>query len=158
MAERLNLELLLRLAADTTSGDWLLNESANYQGQPDLVGASIETPEVFIAEVRGAVVIDGRRHEQHTANARWIVETQPRRLLPLLAGCLWRAIDKAPRDGTKVDLWRSGQRLTGYWWDTKRRAWVTEHGYPVVTNVLTTPPTHFMIPPAGPSAAPEGAR
>jgi len=152
MVGPLSLQELLQLASSTTPGLWLLNEASNYQGQNDLVGASIETNEVFIAEIRGAVVIAGNRHEEHTANARWIEATQPERLLPLLAQAHWQTIDKAPLDGTEVDLWRNGQRLVGYWWDIKRQAWVTEYGYPVVTNVLTSPPSHFMIPAPGPVA------
>jgi hypothetical protein len=151
MAEPISFEELQRLAPSTTPGTWLLNEAANYQGEADLVGASIETKEVFIAEIRGAVEIAGNRHEEHTANARWVEATQPERLLPLLAQACWQTIDKAPRDGTEVDLWRDGRRLVGYWWDINRQAWITEYGYPVVTNVLTKPPTHFMIPAPGPT-------
>jgi len=58
--------------AQHTPGPWSVHERPNYQGQPHLVGATIETDAVMIAEVRGATVIDGKRYEEHTANARLI--------------------------------------------------------------------------------------
>jgi len=52
-----------------TPGPWKVFEFANYQGDPDLVGAWIGTDDLLVAEARGAAVIGGFRHEEHTANA-----------------------------------------------------------------------------------------
>lgn len=52
-----------------TAGDWRVHERSGYQGEEGLTGAWIETDDLLVAEVRGAVVIEGFRHEEHTANA-----------------------------------------------------------------------------------------
>lgn len=62
----------------------------------------------------------------------------------------WLPVDAAPRDGTVVDLWRDGERLTDYRWCPKRNTWITERGFPVVTVALVTQPTHFMLAPKPP--------
>jgi hypothetical protein len=67
---------------------------------------------------------------------------------------LWRPIDCAPLDGTVVDLWRDGERLTGWWWSQTRKTWITHSGFPVVTVCLTSPPTHWMPQPAPPVLGP----
>lgn len=48
---------------------WTLEPIPNYQGHASLVGAAIVTPAVMVAEVRGAIKVDGRTHEQNAANA-----------------------------------------------------------------------------------------
>ncbi|ATC25181.1 ead/Ea22-like family protein [Caulobacter vibrioides] len=148
----------LRTAAEhATKGRWIVREFSNYQGFPALVGASIETDDTVVAEVRGAVVIDGNRHEEHTANALFIALANPETILGLLDNIerAWIPIAMAPRDGTEVDLWRDGERLIGYGWSERHRSWVREHGYPTVTNVLTKQPTHFMFAPPKPPSGGE---
>lgn len=55
-----------------TPGPWTVEESPNYQGIPGLYGATIcgSGHGVLIAEIRGAVQIDGTRHTENGANAK----------------------------------------------------------------------------------------
>lgn len=55
----------------------------------------------------------------------------------------WQPIEKAPKDGTEVDLWHPKLgRITGSNWDTYMERW----------TILCDPegPTHYMLPPAPP--------
>lgn len=64
----------------------------------------------------------------------------------------WMPIETAPKDGTKVDLWRDGERLIDWRWDEGSGGWSFTYGYPVATAYLTKPPTHWRLPPAPPQA------
>ncbi|WP_374572585.1 hypothetical protein [Phenylobacterium sp.] len=56
----------------TLDSEWRIEEIANYQGQAHLVGACIVNDAVMIAEIRGAIKIDGRDWEPNLAPARVI--------------------------------------------------------------------------------------
>lgn len=68
----------------------------------------------------------------------------------LLGEDCWRPIDTAPLDGTEVDLWRDGERLTNWRFNARRHGWSQEVGYPVVTVYLIKQPSHWMPVPDGP--------
>ncbi len=61
----------------------------------------------------------------------------------------WRDIGSAPTDGTPVDLWRDGERMTEFHWNAGMARWEKQVGYPARTIALTATPTHWMpVPPA----------
>jgi len=61
----------------------------------------------------------------------------------------WRDIARAPTDGTPVDLWRDGERMTDFHWNAGMARWEKQVGYPARTIALTATPTHWMpVPPA----------
>lgn len=57
---------------DHAAGEWRIETVENYQGFPALVGALIVTDSVIVAEVRGAVLIDGDVSPENYANAHLI--------------------------------------------------------------------------------------
>lgn len=56
-----------------SQGAWRLDLAEHYQDQPHLVGAYIVTDEVMVAEVRGAVMIDGVVCPSNMDNATLLV-------------------------------------------------------------------------------------
>lgn len=66
---------------------------------------------------------------------------------------VWQPIETAPKDGTVVDLWSAGERLTGFAWrSTGVIGWTKTEGYPAVTRVLRgNKCTHWMPAPEGPT-------
>jgi hypothetical protein len=79
----------------------------------------------------------------------------------------WQPIDKAPKDGTRVDLWltradgQPGERWPDCWWaDANPELGAVEAGWRDDVCFVNTPPaghfatvTHFMLPPAAPEVS-----
>lgn len=65
----------------------------------------------------------------------------------------WQPIETAPKDGTVVDLWAAGERLTGFAWrNTGVIGWTRTEGYPAITRVLRgNKCTHWMPAPEEPT-------
>lgn len=74
--------------AQHTPGPWVLERRPEYQGFAHLVGGWIVADGELIAEVRGAVEIDGREHTSNLANARLIAAAP--KLLFALKLCIQR--------------------------------------------------------------------
>lgn len=72
-----------------TPGPWRFERVPDYQGQPHLIGGWITTDAELIAEVRGAVEIDGREL-RNAANARLIAAAPEMRGL---LGEAWGALN-----------------------------------------------------------------
>ena len=73
----------------------------------------------------------------------------------------WNKIETAPKDGTKIDLWVSGQREIECWYDAENKNvtpywepdesdWLTDRGHVDGTMRITAHPTHWMPTPEGP--------
>jgi hypothetical protein len=62
----------------------------------------------------------------------------------------WQPIETAPRDGTVVDLWYRGERITDYRWvqlsETNGFFECVESGYTCVRDA-----THWQLPPELPN-------
>lgn len=80
---------------------------------------------------------------EHDAYVAEIVEAETRALG-------WRPIAEHDGSSDPVDVWRDGERFIDFALINGR--WQREVGYPSVTQVLTTPPTHFLSVPEGPAA------
>lgn len=61
-------------------GDWRVEEIADYQGFPHLVGAAIVNDSFMIAEIRGAIRIYGKDHDLHLDAAHLIASAPALRL------------------------------------------------------------------------------
>lgn len=61
----------------------------------------------------------------------------------------WQPIEDHDGSDTPVDLWRDGERLIDF--SFGKRGWTKTHGYPAVTTVLGSPPSHFMQRPSAPA-------
>ena len=59
---------------------------------------------------------------------------------------LWQPIATAPKDGTVVDLWWRGQRMTGCWWNITMEKWTDDR-----SGLFYKPdPSHWMPSPPDP--------
>jgi hypothetical protein len=61
----------------------------------------------------------------------------------------WMAIESAPKDGTIIDLWDCGARLTDCFWNVKESRWERKYYCVWVPN-----PTHYMPLPSPPGTHP----
>jgi len=58
----------------------------------------------------------------------------------------WQPIATAPKDGTVVDLWWKGQRMTGCWWNITMEKWTDDR-----SGLFYKPdPSHWMPSPPDP--------
>lgn len=66
----------------------------------------------------------------------------------------WRDITSAPKDGSAVDLWINGYRVTNCQWDqTKEQwteGWLDDEGKYQSFVVMWAPPTYWMLMPGSP--------
>jgi len=80
---------------------------------------------------------------EHDSHVDDIVADETRRLG-------WLPIAEHDGSSDPVDVWRDGERFTDF--SLVNGRWQRKVGYPTVTQVLTTPPTHFLCVPEGPAA------
>ena len=63
----------------------------------------------------------------------------------------WKPISEAPKDGTPIDLWQNGERITDAYWSDVQDGWCVDgtYGREEPTPLAIIPaPTHFMrLPP-----------
>jgi hypothetical protein len=69
----------------------------------------------------------------------------------------WRPIATAPKDGTRVDLWRQGHRVTDAFWDEGEEWWCIDSRYSdgePCPLAVSPEPTHWQSLPAPPALSP----
>lgn len=79
---------------------------------------------------------------------------------PEAAACIremveWRPIETAPRDGTKIDVWHGGERMTDVYWSDIQDAWCFDGacGPEEPTPLAAFPPVRHWLPlPPAPGA------
>lgn len=67
----------------------------------------------------------------------------------------WRPIETAPRDGTKIDVWHGGERMTDVYWSDIQDAWCFDGlcGPEEPTPLAALPPVRLWLPlPPAPGA------
>lgn len=67
----------------------------------------------------------------------------------------WRPIETAPKDGTRVDLWQQGHRVTDAFWDEGEEWWCIDSLYSdgePCPLAVSPEPTHWRPLPAPPKA------
>ena len=82
--DKAKLAQLRAVAQAASPGPWMAHPVQNYQGQPHLVGALIGNASVAVAEIRGAVKIDGRVCSANQVNADYLTTFSPDVLLQLI--------------------------------------------------------------------------
>lgn len=80
-----------------------------------------------------------------------------------IAACIremveWRPIETAPRDGTKIDVWHGGERMTDVYWSDIQDAWCFDgqFGHEEPTPLAAFPLVRHWLPlPPAPGAEDE---
>jgi len=100
---------LRAIAAAADEGPWRADEVRDYQGMPHLVGALIVNDKVAIAEIRGAVKIDGKVCTANQKNADYLTAFSPDQVTRLLDEIIYWRQDAAARLRTAMTLARAAE-------------------------------------------------
>jgi hypothetical protein len=85
-----------------------------------------------------------------------------RRLLQEAGAKAWLPIETAPRDGTTIDVWAEGERVSNVWWGDPQRCWTKDaeptrgwcvqeaHWDEFHDHEVDPAPTHWMPLPSPP--------
>lgn len=63
----------------------------------------------------------------------------------------WQPIETAPKDGTRIDVWRRGERLTDVFWSDEEEWWSYMGDTYPIPLAASPAPTHWRPLPAPPA-------
>jgi hypothetical protein len=126
--------------ADTHISDERLAEMLKALGVSDLYAGFPRKTSAYTAELRALITeLQALRRTSHEGVREW------------------RPIATAPKDGTRVDLWRQGHRVTDAFWDEGEEWWCIDSRYSdgePCPLAVSPEPTHWQSLPAPPALSP----